>query len=253
MQLVTRALWQQLRVRGPSLCAAQRPTGQLTQYSTTNQDLQPASGPLVGVKVRICPLSLHYAVWSGSTGAHLLASSLWSTTLLRVRPSALSTGQAVALGLPVTGHLCCFESLLLQVLDLGQVVAGNFCGAILAYFGADVIKVARSYSLVAEQSHTIQAALRQSAVTPTITTLGNLASQQLPVHHQHTNGQITDYSRSSEHYMSTFLLARTNLMAMLARCLQVEPPKGDALRSLRHLDHTGTSLWWRCHVSLNKH
>jgi crotonobetainyl-CoA:carnitine CoA-transferase CaiB-like acyl-CoA transferase len=29
----------------------------------------------------------------------------------------------------------------LQVLDLGQVVAGNFCGAILSYFGADVIKV----------------------------------------------------------------------------------------------------------------
>jgi hypothetical protein len=30
---------------------------------------------------------------------------------------------------------------------------------------------------------------------------------------------------------------------------QVEPPKGDALRSLRHLDHSGTSLWWRCNVS----
>lgn len=56
----------------------------------------------------------------------------------------------------------------IKVLDLGQVVAGNFCGALLAYFGADVIKV--------------------------------------------------------------------------------EPPKkGDALRSLRTLDATGTSLWWRCH------
>ncbi|GIL79517.1 hypothetical protein Vretifemale_8837, partial [Volvox reticuliferus] len=56
----------------------------------------------------------------------------------------------------------------IKVLDLGQVVAGNFCGALLAYFGADVIKV--------------------------------------------------------------------------------EPPKkGDALRSLRTLDPTGTSLWWRCH------
>ena len=28
-----------------------------------------------------------------------------------------------------------------QVLDVGQVVAGNFCGGLLAYFGADVIKV----------------------------------------------------------------------------------------------------------------
>eukprot|EP00877_Chromochloris_zofingiensis_P012019 jgi/Chrzof1/7070/Cz02g09190.t1 len=56
----------------------------------------------------------------------------------------------------------------IKVLDLGQVVAGNFCGAVLGYFGADVIKV--------------------------------------------------------------------------------EPPeRGDALRSLRTLDSTGTSLWWRCH------
>lgn len=52
-----------------------------------------------------------------------------------------------------------------KVLDLGQVVAGNFAGALLAYFGADVIKV--------------------------------------------------------------------------------EPPGGDPLRSLRVLDATGTSLWWR--------
>jgi len=28
-----------------------------------------------------------------------------------------------------------------RVLDVGQVVAGNFCGALLAYFGADVVKV----------------------------------------------------------------------------------------------------------------
>ncbi|KAA6422537.1 MAG: CAIB BAIF family [Trebouxia sp. A1-2] len=54
----------------------------------------------------------------------------------------------------------------IKVLDLGQVVAGNFCGAALAYFGADVTKV--------------------------------------------------------------------------------EPPgAGDALRSLRTADTSGTSLWWR--------
>jgi len=54
-----------------------------------------------------------------------------------------------------------------KVLDLGQVVAGNLAGALLAYFGADVIKI--------------------------------------------------------------------------------EPPRGggDPLRSLRVLDSTGTSLWWR--------
>ena len=52
-----------------------------------------------------------------------------------------------------------------RVLDLGQVVAGNMCGALLGYFGAEVVKV--------------------------------------------------------------------------------EDVKGDALRSLRELDRTGTSLWWR--------
>ena len=58
---------------------------------------------------------------------------------------------------PLTGY---------KVLDLGQVVAGNFCSGLLAYFGADVIKV--------------------------------------------------------------------------------EPPgRGDALRHLRDLDPSGTSLWWR--------
>lgn len=36
------------------------------------------------------------------------------------------------------GTYCCCCC---QVLDLGQVVAGNFCGAVLGYFGADVIKV----------------------------------------------------------------------------------------------------------------
>lgn len=41
-----------------------------------------------------------------------------------------------------------------QVLDLGQVVAGNFCGALLAYFGADVIKASASASLIIPQCRT---------------------------------------------------------------------------------------------------
>jgi len=34
------------------------------------------------------------------------------------------------------------------VLDFGQVAAGNFCGAILGYFGADVIKVGNQQAAV---------------------------------------------------------------------------------------------------------
>ena len=37
--------------------------------------------------------------------------------------------------------LTALDACSLQVLDLGQVVAGNFCGAVLSQFGADVIKV----------------------------------------------------------------------------------------------------------------
>ncbi len=36
----------------------------------------------------------------------------------------------------------------LQVLDLGQVVAGNFCGGLLGYFGADVIKACHPPSVL---------------------------------------------------------------------------------------------------------
>jgi hypothetical protein len=34
-----------------------------------------------------------------------------------------------------------------------------------------------------------------------------------------------------------------------ADVIKVEPPKGDPIRSLRLLDDSGESLWWRCHVS----
>lgn len=78
-------------------------------------------------------------------------STLWVSSFQK---TFYSSGSAAG---PLAGY---------KVLDLGQVVAGNFCGALLAYFGAEVIKV--------------------------------------------------------------------------------EPPnRGDALRHLRDLDETGTSLWWR--------
>jgi len=46
--------------------------------------------------------------------------------------SSIPPGQEEPVEGPLTG---------VKVLDLGQVIAGNFCGATLAYFGADVIKV----------------------------------------------------------------------------------------------------------------
>eukprot|EP00775_Hariotina_reticulata_P012804 gene12804-12932_t len=90
-------------------------------------------------------------------------SSIWRSIRAfasRTVPVFSTAAYGVAIA-PATGPLVG-----IKVLDFGQVAAGNFCGAILGYFGADVIKV--------------------------------------------------------------------------------EPPKGDALRSLRHLDYSGTSLWWRC-------
>ena len=51
----------------------------------------------------------------------------------------------------------CLKGPATQVLDVGQVVAGNFCGALLAYFGADVIKVLYSKAWTSPTTHWVHA------------------------------------------------------------------------------------------------
>lgn len=90
-----------------------------------------------------------------------IAGQPWLLDQQRQKSTGADEQVAGATPLPPSGPLVGFK-----VLDCGQVVAGNFAGALLSYFGADVIKV--------------------------------------------------------------------------------EPPKrGDALRHLRTIDDSGTSLWWR--------
>jgi len=105
------------------------------------------------------PAALHP---HSSRGSSVTASHVASNTADRAFSAAAgeaAAGEADIGGGPLAG---------VRVLDLGQVIAGNYAGALLGYFGAEVIKV--------------------------------------------------------------------------------EPPRrGDAIRSLRTLDETGTALWWRAH------
>jgi crotonobetainyl-CoA:carnitine CoA-transferase CaiB-like acyl-CoA transferase len=88
-----------------------------------------------------------------------------------------------------------------RVLDVGQVVAGNFAGALLAYFGE------------------------------------REGGQEKRRGKRKGGGTLIFSSRKTRSSLSPFPGADV---------IKIEPPTGgDPLRSLRHLDATGTSLWWR--------
>jgi len=87
--------------------------------------LPPAQGPLVGIKACCARIAPPPRPPRGPRGRRLHAARRRLLTLPSIRrhPASLSPS-------PIPR----------QVLDLGQVVAGNFAGALLGYFGADVIK-----------------------------------------------------------------------------------------------------------------
>ena len=88
---------------------------------TSTAQLPPPTGPLVGVKVGVKVEGAQ--PWAASHQADA-AAFLSFSVMLCIDVTRTDT--------PGAGWA--------QVLDLGQVVAGNFCGALLSYFGADVIK-----------------------------------------------------------------------------------------------------------------
>ena len=95
------------------------------------------------------------------------------------------------------------------------MVAGNFAGALLAYFGATVSlhpgTIYRIGILIPAPVYVLVVLDQRQTSRLTVT---------YPAPKPHTDTQV----------------------------YKVEPPgKGDALRSLRLLDQSGTSLWWRAH------
>lgn len=145
-----------------------------------------------------------------------------------------------------SGRLAGYHPLLPpQVVDVGQVVAGNFCGALLAYFGASVIKVRAARGVCcaalccAAEAVGLLLLFDAAPLLPCCCLvplrplrLGLLIGVCCPVH-----GLRLFRTPCNKQHM------------LLLTWPQVEPPgRGDALRHLRMADATGTSLWWRSYV-----
>eukprot|EP00798_Chlamydomonas_sp_ICE-L_P016464 gene16464-22686_t len=131
--------------------------------------------------------------------------------------------------IPDTGGSCPVG---FKVLDIGQVVAGNFAGAMLAYFGATVYMVGFKVLDVGQ------------------VVAGNFASAMLAYFgatvymvEQPVGFKVLDVGQVVAGNFAGAMLAYFG-----ATVYKVEPPvKGDPLRTLRMMDSPSTSLWWRCH------
>ena len=110
----------------------------------------PPSGPLVGFKVTL-------QIASGCRlGRSLCSGSCFQCPAAIAARAALPAGEPSSLAVPLPSprtHLAGPGLCPLQVLDVGQVVAGNFAGALLAYFGADVIKASCRIRRILPREH----------------------------------------------------------------------------------------------------
>ena len=75
---------------------------------------------------------MHTRAGSGSASAHIVASSGMRGGAPLLRTAARRRLTTAARARPLEGF---------RVLECGQLIAGPFCGTLLGYFGAEVIKV----------------------------------------------------------------------------------------------------------------